>query len=55
MLSVDFIAFDSLYRLPRDTLQSAPASYNRRLYQTDGMIPKYTGYIPRKSSSTTPL
>lgn len=22
--------------------------FGRRLYMTDGMIPKYTGYVPRK-------
>jgi len=27
--------------------RSAPPGQNR-LYKTDGMIPKYTGYIPRK-------
>ena len=39
-------------RIPREHLQSAPAAYNRRLYQQDGMIPKYTGYIPRKYIET---
>ncbi|KAL4218967.1 hypothetical protein ACF0H5_021553 [Mactra antiquata] len=38
----------SLDRIPREQLQSAPAAYNRRLYQNDGMIPKYTGYIPQR-------
>ncbi|XP_045202617.1 protein FAM166B-like isoform X2 [Mercenaria mercenaria] len=38
----------ALEKIPREQLQSAPAAYNRRLYQTDGMIPKYTGYIPQK-------
>lgn len=38
----------SIEGLPREQLQSAPAAYNRRLYQNDGMIPKYTGYIPQR-------
>lgn len=38
----------ALEKLPREHLQSAPPSFNRRLYQNDGMIPKYTGYIPQK-------
>lgn len=35
-------------RVPREQLKSAPAAFNRRLYVPDGMIPKYTGYIPHK-------
>ena len=27
---------------------TAGPSYSRRLYLNDGMIPKYTGYLPRK-------
>ncbi|XP_052222587.1 uncharacterized protein C10orf82-like [Dreissena polymorpha] len=38
----------ALERLPREQLQSAPAAFNRRLYQKDGMVPKYTGYIPHR-------
>ena len=43
--------FDELivyFRVSREHLKSAPAAFNRRLYLQDGMIPKYTGYIPRK-------
>ena len=36
------------FRVSREHLKSAPAAFNRRLYLQDGMIPKYTGYIPRK-------
>lgn len=38
----------ALERIPREQLRTAPASFSRRLYQHDGMIPKYTGYIPHK-------
>ena len=36
------------FRVSREHLKSAPAAFNRRLYLQDGMIPKYTGYIPCK-------
>ncbi|KAK3576058.1 hypothetical protein CHS0354_018327 [Potamilus streckersoni] len=41
----------SIDRLPREQLTSAPTAGtlgNRRLYIPDGMIPKYTGYIPHR-------
>ncbi|XP_052790406.1 uncharacterized protein C10orf82 homolog [Mya arenaria] len=38
----------ALERIPREQLKTAPAAYNRRLYKHDGMIPKYTGYIPHR-------
>ncbi|XP_041370969.1 protein FAM166B-like [Gigantopelta aegis] len=28
--------------------KSAPMSFSRRIYVNDGMIPKYTGYVPRR-------
>ncbi|XP_046567438.1 uncharacterized protein C10orf82-like [Haliotis rubra] len=28
--------------------QSAPSNFSRRLYLQDGMIPKYTGYVPQR-------
>ena len=46
-----WMLFDELivyFRVSREHLKSAPAAFNRRLYLQDGMIPKYTGYIPRK-------
>lgn len=38
----------ALEGVPREQLKSAPPAFNRRLYLPDGMIPKYTGYIPQK-------
>lgn len=38
----------SLSTVSHQTLKSAPPSFNRRLYVNDGMIPKYTGYVPHR-------
>lgn len=36
--------------VPERVFQGTKSASTRRLYLTDGMIPKYTGYVPRKSS-----
>ncbi|KAL5011375.1 hypothetical protein ScPMuIL_009926 [Solemya velum] len=38
----------SIERVTSQNPMNGPTSYNRRLYQQDGMIPKYTGYIPHR-------
>lgn len=36
--------------VPERVFQGTKSASTRRLYLTDGMIPKYTGYVPRKSA-----
>lgn len=41
--------------VPDRVLQGTKSASTRRLYLTDGMIPKYTGYVPRKSCFFVPF
>ncbi|KAK3087657.1 hypothetical protein FSP39_008834 [Pinctada imbricata] len=38
----------SIERVPTDVLQGSQGDSSKRLYLTDGMIPKYTGYVPQR-------
>lgn len=36
-----------IYRKPAGYM-SEEEMFNRRIYRTGGMVPRYTGYVPRK-------
>ena len=46
-----FSTIDYLLCPYRSGVGSLGPSYSRRLYVHDGMVPKYTGYVPSESSS----
>lgn len=37
-----------IFSVPERVFQGTQSASTRRLYLTDGMIPKYTGYVPRE-------